>query len=592
MRVITSPLNIYPFLWNFIKETDIPVVETVIRNRDISPKSKIIEKLHKGVLAKEYGRQYKSEGKQKVAAVYPNRYQVAMSSLAFQWLVNKINKSTGFFPERLFLPGKEEQEIYKKRSRPLLTLDNNILPSNLAAWFVTFSFENDYPNFARMLIMAGIEALSRKRTGTEPLIIAGGAAVTLNPRPIGPFVDLILLGEGNAMMDPVLDILGKARSKKDFLQSVSELDYAFVPGQTDKGKMISVAREKDFGKDKIHTRVFTSDTEFDHGLLIEAYRGCRSRCRFCAAGHLYLPPREARDLESFFLEPLPKQVNMTGLVGAGVSSLSKIEKWIDMAASRGRVGISSIRVNTLSDKALSSLAGHGAKSVALAPETGTERLRGVCNKGDDDKAIIEESARLIEQGFQNLKLYFMVGLPTESENDIKAIGELVIRIKEKIMPLWKKRGEAGEIQVSVNPFVPKAQTPFQWAPFIDKKSYNKAKKIINNALKAEGNVRPVFESYKEARLQAIFSAGWEDAGELILKLASGQTINQAITSWQSNTKMSIHKKKKPDAVFPWSFIDAGFNRDYLKRESLRGEKGKTTPDCQVDKCTLCGICGK
>ena len=533
-----------------------------------------------------------------------------MSNLAFQWLYHQLNISDTFTAERIVFPQKQEEDIYLNRNSQLLTLGSALPGSNMLAWFVTISFENDYSNFVRLMELAHIEPWAKKRRADSPLIVVGGTAPTLNPEPIAPFTDVFLLGEGNAVLLPFLEKLAKDYSnekKDDFYKSLAKAPFAYVPkfykpkygpkktpvGMTTEkpfSQSLVILKEDDFNRTDIHTHTFTPDTEFGDTYLLEAYRGCGSRCRFCAAGHLYLPPREYKADADFLSSVQFENLKMTGLVGAGVSAHSNLENLIKTATEKGRVGISSIRFNTLSDKSISLLANQGAKSAALAPETGSERLRRVCNKNITDDAIITQAARMIERGFENLKLYFMVGLPTETVDDVESIWRLTVRIKEKIMPIWKKRKRTGEIVVSVNPFIPKAHTPFQWAPFMEKKSFNSAKKLITKGLIKEGNIKVQFESYKASKLQAILSAGDQEAAKLILDLSHGKTLSQALASWQSPTKKSIHQQKNYDHTFPWSFIDAGFSPRYLSKEHGRAMSEKVTPECNVAKCTLCGIC--
>jgi radical SAM superfamily enzyme YgiQ (UPF0313 family) len=479
---------------------------------------------------------------------------------------------------------------YAKKGSILRTLESGSSASDCLAWLTTLSFENDFPNLVRLLEMARIEPLAENRKEDDPLIVLGGTCPTLNPEPIAPFADVILLGEGNAVLKPFLSRLSEFQgktSRNEFLASLVDLPFAYVPRFHHRRKTtLRIEREKGIDRAQTFTHIFTRDTEFPEVFLIEAFRGCTARCRFCAAGHLYLPPRErAADFE------LSDQgQSAIGLVGAGVSGHSDIEKWILRASEFGRVGISSIRHGTLSDSMLKRIVKQGTRSVAIAPEAGTERLRRVCNKPIADNEILHESRRMIEAGFANLKLYFMIGLPTERDKDIEAISDMAIRIRETAMPIWKERGRAGSIDLSVNPFVPKAHTPFQWAPFIAKNRYDRIKKSLRARLNREGNIQLKFESYRAAKLQALFSVGDRSVSDMILAIGQGTPPAKALRDWSGDIEKTIHQGRAIDERLPWDFIDSGFDRAFFPREYSRAMAGKVSPECNIGKCKLCGLC--
>ena len=568
-----------------------------------------IEKIHDEILQSEYGRSYPRSGSIRVLTVYPNTYAVAMSNLAFQWLHHTLNTTPDFYSERVVLPDDKLAAIYQKQRTFLRPLESGTSARNATAWFVTLPFEGDYPNLVRLLGLARIHPIAAKRDQADPLIILGGTGPCLNPEPIAPMADLILLGEGDALLAPFLERLRaypQTPDKAAFLASCADLPGAYVPRYykpafDDKGRRTSVATLKGFAlpirqvieesidQAQTLTHVLTPNTEFRDTLLIETFRGCTARCRFCAAGHLMLPPRP-RDISAPNAQTLPDHGQASvGLVGAGVSGHAQIEKWIDNAAQCGHVGISSVRLNTLSDDALSKLARHGAKSVALAPEAGSERLRRVCNKPFSDEQIIDQAVRMATAGFATLKLYFLIGLPTETPADHEAIVDLTVSIRDALMVLWKKRKRAGTLTLSVNPFVPKARTPFQWAPFVQKTDYENARKTITNRLRKQGNVRVRFASYRQARVQALLSMGDRNVADLVLLLAKHSNEAEALRAWQQDPEPIIHRPRSFDEPLPWDFIDTGFAPKFLAEEYHRALAGKITPECS-SKCRLCGIC--
>lgn len=558
----------------------------------------------KQILEAEYGSLPSLSGSLHVAVAYPNSYHVAMSNLAFQWLYQELNAVNDIRAERIFLPIGQQAEAIANRGEILRTMEANIPARRLLAWFVTLPFENDYPNLVRMLRMSHIEPLAKDRDHNAPIIIAGGTGPLLNPEPIAPIVDVIILGEGQKALKPVLSRLQKQPNHSDFLESLKYLPFAYVPKYYQvkydkKGhrtsikptdgfpRRLKIVREKSIHKAGTFSRVLTPNTEFPDNLLIEIFRGCHARCRFCAAGHISLPPRE-RAFEKDLLPDFGQKA--IGLVGAGVSAHSQISEWVKSGKKHERIGISSLRMNTLSDENLKWLADRGAKSLAIAPEAGSEQLRKVCNKPFLDEDIISQARTVIESGFLNLKLYFMVGLPTESSKDIQSIADLTLSIKAAVLPIWKSRKKAGNISVSINPFIPKANTPFQWAPFITKNQYDKEQRDIRNGLKKSGNISVRFESYRAARVQALLSLGGREAADLVLLLESEPNENAALRKWGIDPDPIIHREKTFNQTLPWDFVDSGIRKAYLRREYQQALKKKISPECAPGACRLCGLC--
>lgn len=554
------------------------------------------------LLEAEYGHLPKLSGDFAVAVVYPNTYYVAMSNLAFQWLYQALNANASIRAERLVLP--PNRQAAKGKSPQLQTLETNRPAGQVAAWFVTLPFENDYSNLVRMLRMADIDPLAADRKPTDPVIIAGGTGPMLNPEPLAPIVDAFVLGEGRLVLDPVLSKLLKEDEIQDFLESLKDLPFVYVPkyyqvkydenGNRNSVKATKgfidrprIQREESIRNAGTYTRVLTKNTEFGDNFLIEIFRGCSARCRFCAAGHISLPPRE-RDFAREFLPDLGQKA--VGLVGAGVSAHTQLSHWMTGCKTHNRIGISSLRMNTVSDENLGCLAQTGAKSLAIAPEAGSKRLRKVCNKPFTDKQIVGQAKRVIDSGFINLKLYFMVGLPTETSLDIQSIIDLTLAIKKVILPIWRQRKMAGNISVSVNPFIPKANTPFQWAPFISRKNYQSTRRRIMDGLKKEGNIKLRFESYRSSRVQAVLSMGDQNAAQLIMLLASEPNETAAFRKWEVDPDSIISVEREFDQILPWDFIDSGISRVYLQKEYQKGLDMKISPECLPDSCRLCGIC--
>lgn len=549
------------------------------------------------------------KGRIKVALVYPNTYHVGMSNLGFQTVYDLLNKIDHVVCERSFLPddsGPAAGRIVAIESgRPISDFD-------IIAFSV--SFENDYPNLLTILDRAGIPLRSDDRGTPHPLVIAGGIAFFSNPEPVSPFIDCFLIGEAEAILPRFFDIALPdllSQDKRTCLKTLARnVTGAYVPAfysttYNPDGTVcaieplidVPVKIERMYMKDLSNvptcSAIITTDTTFDSTFLIEVGRGCPHGCRFCSTGFVNRPPR----FRSFSLldKCLQQGASMTdeiGLVGAAVSDLPDINKLCGQALEKDtRISFSSLRADALSPELISILRQNKVKTATIAPDAGSERMRKVINKGITEEDVLNAAENLVAGGIPNLKLYFMIGLPTETMDDVEAIVLLCKQIKHRFLKSSRIRKRIGEITVSLSSFIPKPFTPFQWVPMDEVRSLKKKIKKIKDGLKRVANVRVHSDIPRWAYIQALLSSGDRKVAQILL------LANQNRGNWPKTFKASpvnpdfyVHRERSLNELLPWDFIDNGINKSFLKQEYQRALQGKTSPPCPIESCNICGVC--
>jgi radical SAM family uncharacterized protein len=564
----------------------------------------------RGTITKDWG------GKISVALIYPNNYQVAMSNLGFQAVYGILNDNPDIVSERAFLPEQDELALYKRADQALLSLESQrpLRAFDLLAFSV--SFENDYPNILTILELAKIPLMSKDRGEDTPLVLAGGVATFMNPEPLAGFIDCFLLGEGEAIVDRFFEVyrdldfsiitrheaLGILAEKVEglYCPSLYEVGYnedgtigSFTPSAPAIPPTIKAARHIPFEGPPCTSRITTPITEFADARLVELSRGCGYACRFCAAGYVYRPPRTKREDELVqSLENLLTEPTRFGLMAPSVSDVPGIETLTGHILDRGSdFSLSSLRANSLTPDLVKNLKRSTQKTLTIAPETGSERLRRVINKKLTDKEIIDAIVLVARTGFFHLKLYFMIGLPTETREDVKTIVTLVKKIRHHLIKESKGRKRIGRIRLSVSCFVPKPFTPFQWFPMDDMESLKEKQKLLKGALSREGGIAVTFDVPKWAYVQTLLSLGDRRVGHMLLAAhESGGNWKRTFRSSELNPDFFVYRPKDLNEILPWDFIDHGINKSFLQEEYNLALQGKESPACTVGTCTRCGVC--
>lgn len=541
-----------------------------------------------------------------IALVYPNRYHVGMSNLGFQTLYRLLNAYEHVVCERAFLPDDGHAQTAQPKTiesgRPIAAAD--IIAFSL-------SFENDYPNLLAILDGAGIPLQADARGEDNPLILAGGVACFLNPEPLAAFIDCFLIGEAEGILPDLIETYESRALKSDILKRLAhDVPGAYVPAfyrtrykpdgtikrfepVADVAPAIKRVYAADLDREATCSAVITPHTAFDRTFLIETGRGCTHGCRFCSAGFIYRPPRfRSIPLLERAVEQGARLTDRIGLVGAAVSDLPGIEQLCRKFKDRDiRISFSSLRADRLNDSLLAALKQSRVKTATIAPEVGSRRMRNVINKGLSENDILHAATTLVENGIPNLKLYFMVGLPTETDADVDAIVGLVKQIKHRFLTSSRARRRIGTITISLNSFVPKPFTPFQWAAMDEVAILKKKIKTIKNALRKVANLKVNSDVPRWAYIQALLSRGDRRVAQ-ILSLAHANQGNWAQTfkTVAVNPDFYVYRERDPAEILPWDFIDHGIKKSFLLKEYQRARQAKTSPDCQVDTCKMCGVC--
>lgn len=542
-----------------------------------------------------------------VALVYLNSYHLGMSNLGYQTVFRLLNELDGIVCERFFLPDNNlsntDGTISIESGRSIATFDVIAL---------SISFENDYPGVLTFLESAHLPLLSKQRDDSHPLIIAGGVTCLLNPAPIGIFMDCILIGEAEAILPEFVQRMPNAESRQEFLlKAAQEIQGVYVPGfytdtyhadgtfkelvpQKDVPASIKRAYIKDINQIETCSAILTPDTTFGQTYLMEVSRGCAHGCRFCGAGFIYRPPRYRNSqLLSTCMQKGRMHTDKIGLVGAAVSDLPGLNDLCNIAETLdAEVSFSSLRADALDENLINHLAKSGVKTATIAPDAGSERMRRCINKGITEDDILHAAQALVASNIPNLKLYFMIGLPSETLDDIHAITLLCKKVKQVFLASSRPRGRMGNITVSINTFIPKPHTPFQWVPMDDTKALKKKYRIIQQSLKSLANVRLQFDTPRWAYNQALLSRGdWQVAKILLAVHANHGNWPKTLKQSSIDPDFYVTRARHANEIFPWDFINHGISKAFLLAEYHKALRGDTTDACDVDSCRKCGVCG-
>ncbi|MSR90849.1 TIGR03960 family B12-binding radical SAM protein [Inconstantimicrobium porci] len=560
---------------------------------------------------------------------FPDVYEVGMSHLGTRILYHTINERQDTYCERVFAPWTDMEELMRKNNIPLYTLETKSALGDFDMLGFTLQYEMSYTNILNMLDMSGIPLKSSERGEDFPIIMAGGPCA-YNPEPLHDIIDFFEIGEGEEMMNDVLDLYReyKGKSKKEFLRAVSKIEGIYVPSLYDvsyneDGTIKEFKPKYDDVKPVVKKRIinnfdkvsFPVDmivpyTEIVHDrVVLELFRGCTNGCRFCQAGMIYRPVREKK-LDTL-LEEADRMLKASGYKEISLSSLSTcdysditrlVSKLIEKHSSeKVSVALPSIRMDAFSVDLIKEIQKVKKTGLTFAPEAGSQRMRDVINKGLNEERILEAVRNAFESGWSTIKLYFMIGLPYETIDDVKAIGELAHKVEDQYYGVPKEKRNRGlRITVSTSIFVPKPFTPFQWAPMQKLDEVDDKINAVKSSIKSR-NINYNYHMQKVSYLEAVFARGDRKLCDVLIKaFKNGARFDgwseyfnndvwmKAFEECNIDGDFYAYRERNYDEILPWDFIDIGVNRKYLEIENEKAKTGVLTKNCRKG-CTGCGV---
>lgn len=566
------------------------------------------------------------------AFCFPDVYEVGMSHLGTRILYHTINERKNTYCERVFAPWPDMETLMRKSDIKLFTLETKTPLDQFDMLGFTLQYEMSYTNILNMLDMSGITIRASERGEDEPIIMAGGPCA-YNPEPLYDIVDFFEIGEGEEMMDDVLEVYARHKAngkvnKKEFLREISHICGIYVPSLYDvsynedgtireftpKYEDVPAKVKKrivnNFDKVSFPDEMIVPYTDIVHDrVVLETARGCTNGCRFCQAGMIYRPVREKTT--NTLIEQARKALKATGYDEVSLASLSicdysNIQNLIsslvlEHEADKVGIALPSIRVDAFSVDLIKEIQKVRKTGLTFAPEAGSQRMRDIINKGLTEERILEAAKSAFESGWSTIKLYFILGLPYETTEDAAGIGELAEKMADVYFGIPKDvRNKGLKITVSTSILVPKPFTPFQWAPMARPEIVDERIKAVRGAIKS----RSIVYNYHEQEtsfMEAVFARGDRRTCDVLIKAFEKgakfdgwseyfnmEIWNEAMEECNLDSEFYVYREREYDEILPWDFIDIGVNRKYMERENEKAKKAELTKNC-LEGCTGCGI---
>ena len=568
------------------------------------------------------------------AMTFADVYEIGMSHLGIQILYDMFNRREDVWCERVYSPWVDLDKIMREEHIPLFALESQDPVKDFDFLGITIQYEMCYTNILQILDLSGIPLHAKDRTEDDPIVIGGGPC-TYNPEPIAEFFDMFYIGEGETVYDQLLDIYKENKksggSRWDYLAKAAEVEGIYVPAFYDvaykeDGTIESFTPNHPNAKEKIQKQLVMDMSEAVYPenpvvpfiratqdrVVLEIQRGCIRGCRFCQAGMLYRPTREkdVEVLKQYAYKMLKstghEEISLSSLSSSDYSQLKELVNFlIDEFKGKGiNISLPSLRIDAFSLDVMERVQDIKKSSITFAPEAGSQRMRNVINKGLTEEDILGGAGQAFDGGWNKVKLYFMLGLPTETEEDMKAIAVLADKIARRYYEIPKdQRNGKCQITASSSFFIPKPFTPFQWAPMYENTEYIARAAIVKHAFQDQLNHKSLKYNWHDAEvtvLEGILARGDRKVGKLI---EEAYRLGAIYDSWSDqfdndkwmqafeNTGIDIGfynlRERYEDEVFPWDFIDIGVTKKFLRREWERAMKGEVTPNCRM-QCSGCG----
>lgn len=519
------------------------------------------------------------------ALAYPNTYFVGMSNLGLQTMYRVINQRPDTVCERVFLPDPQEQIGYRQDKHTLVSLESQRPVADFHLLGFSVSYENDYLHVLQMLAWSRLPLLASERNERHPLVIVGGAVTYINPEPLADFVDVMIIGDGEEAIHDYLDLaddsLGQRRHVH--LRQAADIDGLYVPSlhrPLRDGNMMSPRKISDLAEWPAYSTVLTEATEFSASMLIEVTRGCPWKCRFCTVGYVYpkfrqLPAETVLNLVASQqlqdrqrgISPLRRVGLISSATGDYRHLAAVVQGLLEMDVA---ISISSLRMDRMPEVLIDGMVRSGVRSCTVAPEAGSQRLRHLIRKEMSEADILTGVDMLLAKGMQNLKLYSMIGLPTETDDDLAELIALVFKIWQRMKQHGRRRGTLGTLTLSVNPFIPKPATPLQWCAMLPAKQIEAKLQTLRHAVRKESHIRLKHESLKTAYLEAILTRGGREMSRFLLATHQQQghwrrAAQQIDFDWQR----AVCTELAQETGLPWDFLGNERQQQRLQREHGR-----------------------